>query len=86
MGMEVSSEEKVRKRGSLPSEGAEGPQMSSEGTMGRIHQRRGVAGRNVGESPSLRTQGREAGAMGVGGTGEEVHRSAATDKLGLGEA
>lgn len=84
MGVEVSSEEKVRKRGSLPSEGAEGPRMSSEGTMGRIHQRRGVAGRNVGSSPSLRTQGREAGAMGMGDTAGRGALERSHCQVGLG--
>ena len=43
-------------------------------------------GRPAGTVKGALTQGREAGAMGVGGTGEEVHWSTATDKLGLGEA
>lgn len=72
MGIEVSSEGQVRKRGSLPSEGAEDPQMSSEGTMGRIHQRRGVAGRTVRSSPSEedpRQRGLDHGGGRDGGRG-----------------
>lgn len=61
--------------------------MSSEGTMGRIHRRRGVAGRNVGSSPSRRTQGREAWAVKVGGmAGRGALEHSTTVKLGLGEA
>ena len=84
MGIEVSSEGQVRKRGSLPSEGAEDPQMSSEGTMARIHQRRGVAGRNVRSSPSEEDPKQRGLDHGVGGTVGEGHQSAAA-LLGLGE-
>lgn len=85
MGMEVSSEEKVRKRASLPSEGPEDLQMSSEGTMGRIHRRRGVAGRNVGSSPSEKDPGQRG--LGRGGGRHSGERRAGAQhhcQAGLG--
>lgn len=58
--------------------------MSSEGTMARIHQRRGVAGRNVRSSPSEEDPKQRGLDHGVGGTVGEGHQSAAA-LLGLGE-